>query len=116
MGISKDTLITPRCCKEVQETNTAYLSYAPEDAYRGENGFKDIHFNEKNYNVINIPYGLKVVHFGTDKEAAEHQRVLYARGAFAEKYMKEKGWGENFTDLSIKQIMEIREQKEWKRP
>lgn len=54
--------------------------------------------------------------YGTDAEAAEHQRVINARGEFSFRYMKEKGWGDKLEDLSIQQILEIREQKEWKNP
>lgn len=66
--------------------------------------------------IIRIPGGGKVLHPGTKEEANEHQRIIDARGAFVQQYIKEKGWSESFADLSIDQIMEIRTQEGWKNP
>lgn len=72
-------------------------------------------------NIINVPNldgdkDLKVFHTGSNEEAAEHQRVMNARGAFSLNYMKEKGWGDSIIELDIQQIMEIRSQPGWKTP
>lgn len=59
---------------------------------------------------------MKAFNFGTKEEADKEQQILNARHAFSMQYMKEKGWGEDFTQLSIQQIMEIRSQEGWKNP
>jgi len=53
---------------------------------------------------------------GSDEETAEIERVLKARHDFALNYMEEKGWEIKTELLSLKQIMEIREQEGWKNP
>lgn len=70
----------------------------------------------KKPHIVNIPDVGQAVHFGTDEEAAEHERKLTARGEFAKAYMREKGWPDKMLDLTIEQIMEIREQDGWKSP
>jgi len=41
---------------------------------------------------------------------------LQKRGEFAKQYCVKKGWSAEFTKLSIEQILEIRNQPEWKNP
>jgi len=36
MGLRKNASITPKCCKEVQEKNTVFLSFDIEDFYDGD--------------------------------------------------------------------------------
>jgi hypothetical protein len=68
-------------------------------------------------NIIKSPFGGGVIiHPGTDEEAAKHQRVINGRAEFALRYMKEKGWGDDPTKISISQLMEIRAQGDWKNP
>jgi hypothetical protein len=68
-------------------------------------------------NILKPPFGGgHIVHMGSSEDAVEHQRVISARGKFSLQYMKEKGWGDDPIKLSIQQIMEIREQPEWKKP
>jgi hypothetical protein len=68
-------------------------------------------------NIIDAPFGVgQIVHFGTNEEAAEHERIINARADFALRYMKEKDWGEDPTKISIEQLLEIRAQPEWKKP
>jgi len=64
---------------------------------------------------IKLPFGPeKIVHMGTNAE--EVQRVVTARGAFTLAYMERMGWGTDPGQLTIEQILEIREQPEWKNP
>lgn len=65
---------------------------------------------------IKIPGLGYAIHMGTDKEADRHQAIIAARHAFTLTYMKEQGWGENIEDLSITQVLEIREQPGWGDP
>jgi hypothetical protein len=52
-----------------------------------------------------------------DSDQADHmEKMLKARYEFSMKYMAEKGWGDSFEDLSIDQILEIRDQEGWKHP
>ncbi len=68
-------------------------------------------------NIIDAPLGGgKIAHFGTNEEATELQRGINARAEFALRYMKEKGWGDDPTKISITQLMEIRAQEDWKNP
>ncbi len=67
--------------------------------------------------VLKPPFGpSRVIHLGDDESATETQRVLDARGAFTLAYMEKQGWGEDVGRLTVEQIMEIREQPEWKKP
>jgi len=68
-------------------------------------------------NIIDAPLGGgQILHFGTAESAAEHKRVINAWAEFSLRYMKEKGWGEYPTKISIQQLLEIRAQPEWKNP
>ena len=66
--------------------------------------------------VIDTPMGAKVIHMGSDEDAVELQRVLNARHAFILGYMVTKGWAGSPEDLSMEQILEIRQQEGWKNP
>lgn len=49
-----------------------------------------------------------------DSDQADHvEKMFKARHEFTMKYMAEKGWGDNIEDLSIEQILEIRDQDGW---
>lgn len=65
---------------------------------------------------MKLPGGVFAIHPGTKEEAQEEEIFLKARHVFALSYMKDKGWGDDTGQLSIKQIMEIREQPGWKEP
>lgn len=68
-------------------------------------------------NIIDAPLGGgQILHFGTAESAEEHKRVIDARAEFSLRYMKENGWGDDPTKISIQQLMEIRAQPEWKKP
>ncbi len=64
---------------------------------------------------IKTPFG--ETHYTTSsKEAAEEtEKILEARGKVVKKYMKKFGISE-YTDLSLDQIIKIRELEEWKNP
>lgn len=57
--------------------------------------------------------GPTVIHTGTDEEAAKLEALLEKRHRFVIAYSKEKGWPSLATELSIKQILEIRKQPGW---
>ena len=68
-------------------------------------------------NIIDAPLdGGQILHFGSKEDAIEHKRFIDARAEFSLRYMKEKGWGDDPTKISIQQLLEIRAQKEWKNP
>jgi len=68
-------------------------------------------------NIIDSPLGEgQIIHFGSEEDAIEHKRVINARAEFSLRYMKEKGWGLHPKKISVQQILEIREQEEWKKP
>ena len=46
----------------------------------------------------------------------EEVDFLQKRGEFFKKYCEEKGWPTDPEKLSIKQILEVREQEDWKNP
>lgn len=52
----------------------------------------------------------------TDEEAREYEAFMQARHRFVQAYVKEKGWPSEIPELSIEQIMEIRNQPGWKIP
>jgi len=54
--------------------------------------------------------------FGTKSEADKTQSLLDARYTFVQQYCREHGWSERTEDLSLNQIMEIRQQDGWKNP
>ena len=58
---------------------------------------------------VKLPFGGVVI--SPDGERA--QRIIDKRAKVALEYMKQKGWGDDVTALSIDQILEIREQPEW---
>lgn len=63
---------------------------------------------------INLPTGGSVFLPGaTPEQAAEHQLILDTRYRFAQSYAKLKGWPSNLDQLTITQIMEIRQQPGW---
>ena len=53
---------------------------------------------------------------GTKKQNEMTQKVLYARGEFVKAESLRRGWPEDPEKLSISQILEITEMKEWKMP
>lgn len=63
--------------------------------------------------VFQLPFGGGAVISPNDDDA---ERIINKRAKFSLQYMKEKGWGDDVTALSIKQILEIREQPGWKKP
>jgi hypothetical protein len=65
---------------------------------------------------IKLPFGGFAISMGSDQEVKAEQEFINKRAAFTLKYMKEKGWGEDIEKLSIDQLMEIRDQPEWKNP
>jgi len=78
---------------------------------------KDI--QKKKPHTIEFPSGIKAIHFGTDEEHEKHESIISKRHNFSLQYAIEQGWlktGEGLDTLSLKQIMEIREQEEWKNP
>jgi len=66
--------------------------------------------------VIELPNGLKAIQTGTPEQNQKQADMLGKRHQFNLKYMKEKGWGNDLTQLSIEQIMEIRAQAGWINP
>jgi hypothetical protein len=66
--------------------------------------------------VIQIPGGLKAISLGTQSEADKTQAIVNARHAFVQKYCQEQGWSSNPEELSMAQILQIRQQDGWKNP
>lgn len=64
---------------------------------------------------IETPVG-PAFHPGTEEEAAEAEKILWARHRFIAAYCESKGWPTDPGELSIDQILEIREQAGWKDP
>lgn len=64
---------------------------------------------------IDLPWGGTAISLGTEEQASKEQRIINARAAFTTKYAREHGWPEDPTEMSIAQILEIREQPEWRR-
>jgi hypothetical protein len=62
--------------------------------------------------TVKLPFGGVVIHNMSD----DAQRIIDKRAEFTLKYMKEKSWGDDVAALSIDQILEIRQQPEWKNP
>lgn len=48
--------------------------------------------------------------------SSEQETILRKRAAFVASYCAEKGWPTDITSLSMKQIMEIRDQPGWQNP
>jgi len=68
---------------------------------------------------MELPTGQKVIFTGSDEDAVKYKAILESRHNFSMKYAKDRGWmkdGDTFKSLSIKQVLEIREQEEWKNP
>jgi hypothetical protein len=66
---------------------------------------------------LTLPDGTEVTHNMDDADAAEAQRIVNGRHAFAVAYCMSKAWPyENLGKLSIEQILEIRAQDGWKNP
>lgn len=63
---------------------------------------------------LDVPGAGPALHLGSDEEGREHQALIDARHRFVMNYMKAKGWGDTVEDLSIPQLMEIREAPGWK--
>lgn len=63
--------------------------------------------------TINIPGGMELWSSG-DLKNDPHARIIHNRGRFTQEYAASKGWPTEFTKLSIDQILEIRDQPEWK--
>ncbi len=66
--------------------------------------------------VIKAPGGMSILHLGTDAEAEAAEDLITRRHKFAQAYCAEKGWPSDPTELSIEQILEIREQPGWQDP
>lgn len=65
--------------------------------------------------VVRMPGDLGVaITTGTQAEANELQASIDARHAFVQKYCQEQGW--DSTNLSINQVLQIRQQEGWKNP
>lgn len=62
--------------------------------------------------IIKTTFGETVTFSGTKEEAEKVEKKLNARGEFAKKYMEKKGW--SIENLSVDQLLEIRNQEEWK--
>jgi hypothetical protein len=58
---------------------------------------------------VRLPGGVVAVG-ATDEEA----KLLRARAAFVEQYCKERGW--DMLNLTIPQLLEVRDQEGWKNP
>lgn len=58
--------------------------------------------------------GPVVLHTGSDEEAEAVQAKLDRRHEFIVKFCGEKGWPTNPKELTIEQIMEIRNQPGWR--
>jgi hypothetical protein len=56
-------------------------------------------------------FGMHVLVHGNKKRI---QELLKARDTFIDSYCKDQGWDKN--NLSVDQILEIREQPEWQNP
>lgn len=65
---------------------------------------------------VDLPNGMKAFGLGTASDGKRHQDIISARHAFVLKYMAEKEWGDDPSDLTIEQIIEIRQQNGWKDP
>lgn len=66
--------------------------------------------------MYELPDGLgKVMLTGTPEQNERHKRMVEARHAFTQQYIKEKGWGQPPT-LTIAQVIEIGKQPGWKSP
>lgn len=65
---------------------------------------------------IKLPNGATVVSTGTPEQSAYVQKLIDRRHAFVLSYCRSRGWPERAEDLSIDQIMEIREQPGWQHP
>lgn len=52
----------------------------------------------------------------TPEVAAQHERFLQARYDFAKAYAERQGWGNDPSECSIEQILEIRKQPGWVTP
>lgn len=63
--------------------------------------------------TIDIPGGAKLWSPG-DLKNDPHARIVHNRGRFSQEYAASKGWPTEFSKLSIDQILEIRDQPEWK--
>jgi hypothetical protein len=63
---------------------------------------------------LKIPGGTTAVTFGTDEETAAQQSVIDIRTAFIKAYCKEQDWPEDVMELTIDQILQIRDQPGWK--
>lgn len=62
--------------------------------------------------LVKLPFGGVAV--APTGNASDRQRIVDARAKVVVDYCKAKGWPTDPTKLSIAQIMEIREQDEWK--
>ncbi len=63
-----------------------------------------------------LPFGGTVIHTGTEAQADEHDRIIKARAEFTVAYAQSKGWPNDPADMTIDQILEIRDQEGWKNP
>lgn len=67
--------------------------------------------------LVELPLGGgTVLVLGSNEEIAEQERLIAARAAFVVTYCRAHGWPEEPRELSIAQILEIREQEGWKNP
>ena len=65
--------------------------------------------------VVKIPGGLGVaITTGTQADADDLKATLEGRHTFIQKYCQEQGW--DSTNLSMDQVMQIRQQEGWKEP
>jgi hypothetical protein len=65
---------------------------------------------------IELPGGLSAFHPGTDAEAEAAEDLIARRHKFVQEFCASKGWPTDPTELSIEQILEIREQPGWQDP
>lgn len=67
--------------------------------------------------IVKLPGNLGVaISTGTQSEADQAQAIIDARHAFVQKYCGEQGWPTDGAELTIEQIMQIRQQEGWKKP
>lgn len=60
------------------------------------------------------PFG-NILSFSENNEEIEKiKNLIYLRVEFSKKYAKNKGW--SFDNLTMEQIIEIRNQEEWRNP
>jgi hypothetical protein len=74
------------------------------------------HASQPVSNRIDLPGGGVALHLGPKEEVPEMQRIINARYDFSITFCRSKGWSEELEELSIEQILEIRQQEGWKNP